>query len=62
MSLETKRKSEIDREIRELQHRFQNERSQLEMEIRRAKESMERKNREGEDMSLRINQLTKKIN
>ena len=52
----------MDREVRELQHRFQNERSQLEMEIRRAKESMERKNREGEDMSLMINQLTKKIN
>jgi predicted nucleic acid-binding Zn-ribbon protein len=47
--------------MRELQDRFQNERSQLEMEIRKLKEALSAKNREGEDFNARINEMSQKL-
>jgi predicted nucleic acid-binding Zn-ribbon protein len=43
--MECQRKSMIDREIREMTIRFQNERSTLENEIRKARELLENRNR-----------------
>lgn len=54
MSLETRRKSEIDKQIRQLQDRFQNEKSQLELEIRRLRQSFSQKHREGDELKERI--------
>jgi DNA gyrase/topoisomerase IV subunit A len=47
--------------MRELQDKFQNERSQLEMEIRRVKEILGSKSRENEEMNYKINEMTQKL-
>jgi hypothetical protein len=48
--MENQRKSMIDREIREVTIRFQNERAGLENEIRKARELLENRNREIADL------------
>lgn len=48
--LESQRKSMVDREIRQAAIRFQNERANLENEIRKAREQLENRVREIEDL------------
>lgn len=48
--MDTQRKSMIDRELREMTVRFQNERSGLESEIRKARELLDNRTREVEDL------------
>lgn len=47
--------------MRELQLRFENERSQFEIEFRRVSESNEAKSREIEELRLNIAQFSKKM-
>ena len=46
MMMESQRKSMIDREIRELEIKFESERRMLENEIRKVREALENKNSE----------------
>ena len=51
----------VEREIREVSSRFQSERSQLDIEIRRLRENLEGRGRENEDLRGKINNLTGKL-
>lgn len=47
--------------MRELQSRFQNERSQFELEMKRVRDANEVKNKEIEDLRLNIGQFSRKL-
>lgn len=58
---DSQKRSQVERELRELHNRFQGERSQLELDIRRLRESLESRARENEDLKGKIGSLTLKI-
>ena len=58
---DTQRKTLIEREVREVTTRFQTERSNLEIELRRLKETLDGKNRETEDLRSKLNGVNVRI-
>ena len=54
MSFENQKKSQFDREIRELQTRFEAEKNQFEIDMRRLREGLENKNRESSELNRQI--------
>lgn len=60
-SIDLQRKSQLDKEVRELTAKFNMERGQLEMEIRRLKEFIEGKNREGEELRVQVTRLDRQL-
>lgn len=60
-SFESSKRMEIERELREVQSRSQNERGIFEMEIKRAKEAIDAKNKEIEDLRNNISQFSRKM-
>ena len=61
MSFENQKKSEFDREIRELRTRFDAERSQFEIDLRRLREGLEARNRENNNLTQQIDELTGRL-
>lgn len=59
--MDNQRKSLLEREIREVTNRFQSERSNFEVEIRRLRETVDGKHREGEDLKSKLNALNARI-
>lgn len=56
-SLDVQRRSQLDREVREITLRFNAERSQLEGEIKRLKDFMDGKNREVEEWRIQASRF-----
>lgn len=52
--MDVQRKSQLDKEVRDLANRFNLERSQMEIELRRLKEALEGKTRESEDWRQKV--------
>lgn len=59
--MDNQRKSLIEREVREVTTRFQSERGNLEIELRRLRETLDGKNRETEDLKGKLNGLNIRI-
>lgn len=59
--LEGQKRSLVEREIREVSLRFQTDRNQLDLEIRRLRDNLEGRGRENEDLRGKINSLTGKL-
>jgi prefoldin subunit 5 len=60
-SFESSKRMEVERELREVQSRSQNERGIFEMEMKRAKEAIDVKNKEIEDLRTNIAQFSRKM-
>jgi chromosome segregation ATPase len=60
-SFENSKRFEIERELREFQSKYQNERGIFELEMKRAKDAIEAKNKEIEDLRLNISQFSRKM-
>lgn len=58
---ESSKKKEQEREIKDLQARFQNERSQMEFEMKRFKDNSDAKSRDIEELRFTIGELTQKL-
>ena len=60
-SFESSKRMEIERELREVQSRSQNERGIFEMEMKRAKQAIDAKNKEIQDLRVNITQFSRKM-
>jgi chromosome segregation ATPase len=61
MTFENQTKSVFQKEVRELQTRFDSERSQFEVDMRRLREGLENKNRESGELNRQIQELSQKL-
>ena len=60
-SFENTRRYDMERELNEAQNRYQNERAQYELEIKRSRETLADKNREVEQLQSTISQFSSRF-
>lgn len=60
-SIDQQRRSQLDKQVRELTVKFNMERGQLEAEIKRLKDFIEARNRDSEELKVQITRLQQQL-